>query len=46
MKVICLTTGGLTDVFKQKYDTRLEKIYCEKSAETVVPDVTTKSGKG
>jgi hypothetical protein len=28
-----------------KYDSRLKKIYCEKSAEIIVPDATTASGK-
>ena len=28
-----------------KYESRLEKIYCEKSAEIIVPDATTASGK-
>ena len=36
MKVIRLTAGGLTDVLKRKYEMRLEKIYCEKSAEIIV----------
>ena len=38
MKVIRLTVGGLTDVLKRKYETRLKMIYCEKSAEIIVPD--------
>ena len=28
-----------------KYESRLKKIYCEKSAEIIVPDETTASGK-
>ena len=38
MKVIRLTTGDLTDVWKQICEMRLKKIYCEKSAEIIVPD--------
>jgi len=38
MKVICLTTGDLTDVWKRSCEIRLKKIYCEKSAEIIVPD--------
>jgi len=45
MKVIRLTTGDLTDVWKRICEIRLKKIYCEKSAEIIVPDDTTKSGK-
>lgn len=40
MKVICLTTGDLTDVQKLKYEARLKKIYCEKSAEAIVAEET------
>ena len=36
MKVIYLTTGGLMDVLKYKYDMRSEKVYHEKSAEAIV----------
>ena len=45
MKVIRLTAGDLTDVLKRSCEIRLKKIYCEKSAEIIVPDETTKSGK-
>jgi hypothetical protein len=44
MKVICLTTGDLTDVLKHlRYlseEARLKKIYCEKSAEAIVAEET------
>ena len=36
MKVIYLTTGGLIDVLKQKYEVRSEKVCYEKSAEVIV----------
>lgn len=40
MKVICLTTGDLTNVLKRQYEVRLKKIYCEKSAEAIVAEET------
>lgn len=40
MKVIRLTTGDLTDVQKLKYEARLKKIYCEKSAEAILAEET------
>ena len=46
MKVIRLTVGGLTDVLKRKYETRLKMIYCEKSAEIIVPDEYDKIREG
>jgi hypothetical protein len=46
MKVIVLTRGGLTDVWKEReFEARLKKICCENSAEVVVPDPSTGPGK-
>lgn len=36
-KVICLTTGGLMDMWKQSMKHGRNKVYHEKSAEAVVP---------
>ena len=36
MKVICLTAGDLTAGAETKYEARLKKIYCEKSAEAIL----------
>ena len=44
MKVIRLTTGDLTDVWKQICEIRLKKIYCEKSAEIIVLFISTEKG--
>ena len=40
MKVIRFTAGDLTDVLKRKYEMRLKKIYCEKSADAIVAEET------
>lgn len=45
MKVIRLTTGDLTDVQQRKYEARLKKISCEKSAEAIVAKETSHQRK-
>ena len=36
VKVIYLTTGGLTDMLKQEYEAWSKQVYREKSAEAIV----------
>jgi hypothetical protein len=45
MKVLRLTVGDLLDVRKQGMKHGFNKIYREKSAEIIVPDAPTASGK-